>query len=273
MVKDLIVSVLKHFPGRHIQESHNRFKDKVSKISIGQTVLSNRIIEDNPISDYANVNRWSEGTVEDIDFANEQLLVDFGNGAIIVSVDELVETKHLAGKHDQKTHANKDKILGLLNVAEKVKTDKRFNVSFIDDIRRDQYNAIVSYLSGEEPLAEVIDDDGFKSIIMGDGNKIYEMDDWEPIASGRWMDWPEEHWGLSEQEYNKMPRAQRATLEAKEQLKYRYQFYSDWVGIYHPDVYAQKFWDEGWSGLSETESNKRFKKLALKLRGKQYATT
>ena len=41
-----------------------------------------------------------------------------------------------------------------------------------------------------------------------------------PAPQGFWMDWQERSWGLSDKQYSALPDSNRATLEAKEQLKW-----------------------------------------------------
>lgn len=41
-----------------------------------------------------------------------------------------------------------------------------------------------------------------------------------PWPQGRWMDWPEPHWNVTESQYAKLPIEIRAKMEAQEQVRY-----------------------------------------------------
>ncbi|MDP2662025.1 MAG: hypothetical protein Q8R28_14975 [Dehalococcoidia bacterium] len=91
---------------------------------------------------------------------------------------------------------------------------------------------------------------------------------WEPALAGWWMDWPEEHWNLTEEEYLALPRQKRARLEAMEQaVKWvPGQFYMLWLGTYVPPPAGYKGWIEfgeaGWDDVFTKESQERFRVLA-----------
>jgi hypothetical protein len=82
-----------------------------------------------------------------------------------------------------------------------------------------------------------------------DGRKIVFKGGWEPALGGKWMDWEEDHWGLSGREYRAMPRPKRAELECREQVT-RWvpgQFYERWLETYFPREYDTLWFGTGGS--------------------------
>ncbi|KKK47472.1 hypothetical protein LCGC14_3154870, partial [marine sediment metagenome] len=83
-----------------------------------------------------------------------------------------------------------------------------------------------------------------------------------------WMDWPEDHWGLTDTEYEILPREERAQLEAREQVQrwVALEFYQEWLVAYCPATYDLKWWDGGWSKMTLKKREKLAKVLAEKIR-------
>jgi hypothetical protein len=102
-----------------------------------------------------------------------------------------------------------------------------------DFFERFQAEAVLQYLDGEPPLASY-SDGKYRCVIMGmdvsnpdspydpKGKGIeltFKEGDPTPVPTGSWMDWHESHWKVSEQQYQRLPVAQRAALEAREQVE------------------------------------------------------
>ncbi len=86
----------------------------------------------------------------------------------------------------------------------------------------------------------------------------------EPVPTGYWMDSPEKEWGYSDIEYFMLPKTERATLEAQEQLDkwVDKQFYSNWLDFYAPETHDRMFWSgEIDIGASYEERNEQAKKI------------
>jgi hypothetical protein len=83
----------------------------------------------------------------------------------------------------------------------------------------------------------------------------YVLSDWEhsqiwmkagdpyPVPSGKWMDFPEEHWGISQEDYDALPNEKRAELECKEQVTkwMPSQFEDKKKEFYHPEEHETEF--------------------------------
>lgn len=146
--------------------------------------------------------------------------------------------------------------------------DPRFSPMVLE-MRTDAADAVGRYLAGSYTIASATD--GKYTVVIlpisevavaqamraknpvPQGHVLYidnEHPD-EPAPSGWWMDWPEEHWGLSTEQYYGLPREKRAELEAKEQLKYvPWQYKIHWLETYAPDVYDDFWWDRGGARLA-----------------------
>jgi hypothetical protein len=130
---------------------------------------------------------------------------------------------------------------------------------------RESIGTVKSFLTGNKPLATA-SKGPYTVAIMSDGRMLYLKKGWEPAPAGLWMDFPEEHWGIGEDDYRALPRKQRAALEAQEQLRYiEEQFYDHWVRFYLHDEF-DKMWWQGWKDLGWKKLNQEAKKLALKRR-------
>ena len=116
--------------------------------------------------------------------------------------------------------------------------------------RSDGRKAIPFYLDGtSKPLATATKGD-YTSVIMSDGRMLTDGPR-GPVIGGQWMDFPEEHWGLTDAQYKALPMPDRAALEANEQVtKYAAdQYGARWLETYRPDVYDKHWFDE-WGPLT-----------------------
>jgi len=96
-----------------------------------------------------------------------------------------------------------------------------------------------------QPLASY-SDDNFTCYVLDDidNSQIWiKVGDPYPVPSGKWMDIPEKHWKLSNEEYFSMPINKRAEMECKEQvIKYiPYQFENNKKEFYHPEESEAEF--------------------------------
>jgi len=58
---------------------------------------------------------------------------------------------------------------------------------------------------------------------------------------------PEDKWGISQGDFDKMPIQQRAKMEAEEQIKNWVNddiYKEEWLGVYKPRVYDKIWWEE-----------------------------
>jgi len=138
------------------------------------------------------------------------------------------------------------------------RVDKRYSPivqEFYDDCRR----AIENLLETGRKLAEA-SDDRYTVVITPEGRMLYiskELPEM-PACAGTWMDFPEEEWGISEEEYRKLPIEERATLEANEQLKkwVEAEFKQFWSETWCRDMWDFFWWDEGGKDLVVSDRKK-----------------
>lgn len=69
---------------------------------------------------------------------------------------------------------------------------------------------------------EVYAHPGASELVVGEikGIMLHFKHDLGPVPQGRWMDWPEPHWNLTDAEYEAMPLETRAWYECREQVRY-----------------------------------------------------
>ena len=122
---------------------------------------------------------------------------------------------------------------------------------FVREMRDRGRRAITEYLRGDKKVLAEFSDGQYGSVILDDfeNRELVFKDGWEPAISGKWMDFEEEHWGLSKRDYRSMPEEARAELECREQVSKRVpsQFYGVWLETYHPEEYDRRWFSQGGS--------------------------
>jgi hypothetical protein len=106
-----------------------------------------------------------------------------------------------------------------------------FEPSYYNDLRQSDIENVISYLHGKKPLAEY-DNGQYRCAIMGpyywsSGRRhgvagtelIFKNGDLTPVPSGKWVDMPDDHWGISKKDWASMPMEDRAMREAREQVE------------------------------------------------------
>jgi hypothetical protein len=88
------------------------------------------------------------------------------------------------------------------------------SIKMVEAFLRDQVNVVGQYTDGTYTvyILRVLGMEGFYIIIT-------KKDDPHPVPAGKWMDFPEEHWDISEQEYYQLFIQTRAEMECKEQIE------------------------------------------------------
>lgn len=146
-----------------------------------------------------------------------------------------------------------------------------------------QAKYLALYVAGNAPLAEVWNGEyGCATMAFTDadwaaqdrengygrsGVHVYLRKGYAPAVSGFWMDFPEDHWGLTDDEYYALDASARAALECTEQAtKYvNSQFTTQWVETYHPHRYnyitCVAFRFMGWDGWRR-KFDEAFKELS-----------
>lgn len=130
------------------------------------------------------------------------------------------------------------------------KDDDRY-APFVRDMRDRGRTAIAAYLSGGLGILAEFSDGQYGTAILDnfESRKLVFKDGWEPAFTGKWMDFEEEHWGLSKREYRSMKEEDRAELECREQVSKWTpdQFYGAWMETYHPEEYDRLWFSQGGS--------------------------
>lgn len=132
----------------------------------------------------------------------------------------------------------------MLQRADAQPVDPRFS-AFIATKRSQGRDAVRAYLAGDVLAEHWIGD--FGSAITNSARAVALRRDWEPAGSGLWMGYPEKEWGLSASHWARLPRAEQAALEVREQVT-RYvpdQFGLDWLETYHPELVDAEWWGGG----------------------------
>ena len=131
-----------------------------------------------------------------------------------------------------------------------------------NECRRD----VCNYL--ENPEGEIlasVTDDKYTVVITKGGRILFIRNDLpnKPACAGRWMDFPEEHWNISEEEYYKLSVEERAKLEAKEQLSrwVHREFEKLFVETWCPDLWDKFWWEERGSEMPEEQRQIRVHEL------------
>lgn len=108
-------------------------------------------------------------------------------------------------------------------------------------------------LAGEE-LSALVWAWGFGCGLARFGQPMfYFMSAWpEPVPAGTWKGWPEEHWRISNSEWEQLPLAKKAKLEAREQVSKHValEYYGEWLDSYAPAEADKIWWDEKGHELS-----------------------
>ncbi len=101
-------------------------------------------------------------------------------------------------------------------------------------------NTIAEYRSGEYGC-RIVETSDLGNGVKPAGRIWYLREGWEPAEAGRWMDWVEGHWGLSDRQYQSLPIEERAALECREQVErwIETEFNSCWLKTYHAELYGQ----------------------------------
>lgn len=170
-----------------------------------------------------------------------------------------------AGKAD--APFSKEAALKALGQSRKDGRDE-FYQEHVQAMHREGTAAVQAYLDGSvRPIASATEGDMTVHVmgqVAGENTHLYQRAGMEPVYAGKWMDFPETHWGMSNDEYRSLPIGKRAALEAKEQLRYApSQYAGRWLETYAPVTYDEKYlgfkrgpggdsrWkpDVGWKGL------------------------
>lgn len=124
--------------------------------------------------------------------------------------------------------------------------DKRFS-PFLQEKWSSQYRDVQNYLTGRAKVLATVTNGEYTVKITDDFRVLYFHNDRmrEPVPMGLWMDWPEKHWKITEEEYRELPIKTRAKLEANEQLTkwIRKEYYTGWLSTYKPKIYEKMWWD------------------------------
>lgn len=107
------------------------------------------------------------------------------------------------------------------------------NLSFAERYQSD----IKDYTDGVEPLTQIEAGKYTKIIIMPRQRSMFLIfnprkrnDFFLYFSKGFWMDFPEDHWSVSIDEYNTMSEKERSSLEMKEQLTWlQHDIFHHWV--------------------------------------------
>jgi len=115
-----------------------------------------------------------------------------------------------------------------------------FNQRITRIIRWRKSNGLRRLQNGQSKIITTASRGEFTVGLIKPGEQIFEFKkSWpEPVPSGYWLGWPEDEWGITEQEWQRMPLIEKARWEAREQLEnwvYR-EYFMDWLDIYAPDV-------------------------------------
>ncbi len=123
----------------------------------------------------------------------------------------------------------------------------------------------VYIMNPEENTLASASDNEYTVVITKDRRMLYIRNDLpdKPAAAGLWMDWPEEHWGISEEEYYKLPMKERAKLEAQEQLNrwVRLEYEELFVETWCADLADRFWWDEGGKDLSLKRNDEYYERV------------
>ena len=118
--------------------------------------------------------------------------------------------------------------------------------------RGEDEKTIEGFLDGTLGILAQYSDRQYSCYVMVNREIVYKKYGDFPVPAGKWMDWPEEHWNLTDEEYYSLPTKERAELECKEQIeKYVFaQYDMHKSDFWNPEGLAKKWWDR--------EGNKRF---------------
>lgn len=132
------------------------------------------------------------------------------------------------------------------------KVDKRFQ-SFIQEHRDEGIQAILELSRGKPALA-VAHSGPYSVVITNNNRKLYLNRDKVPVLGGKWMDFWEEDHEMTEEEYESLPRSDRAAVEAELQLRKGYpqqQFAEKWVKTYLPSLSGRLWWGTDFSDVED----------------------
>jgi hypothetical protein len=178
------------------------------------------------------------------------------------------QDKSLAGigKHggDDSTGTTKE-----YSFKENYKVDSRFS-AFVQEMRVDREKTVKGFIDGKIKSIGEYTEGNYRIVITDNNQTLYFRNDYpnDPVPAGKWMGHVEKEWNITQSEFNKLPLKERATMEAKEQVKWIEKEYEDlYLDFYKPDVHS-KFWlDNGGANLKmhkekeyEKEIHKLFKK-------------
>lgn len=177
-----------------------------------------------------------------------------------LSVGELMqlEARPISVRGGEKTVKQLGKAMG--------NDDERY-APFVREMRDRGRRSVIAYLRGNKQVVAEFSDGHYGSAILDDfeNRELVFKDGWEPALSGKWMDFEEEHWGLSKREYRAMKEDDRAELECREQVsKWAPDgFYERWMETYHPEEYDRRWFSQG--GSMSYSGHRREWQIILKL--------
>ena len=100
---------------------------------------------------------------------------------------------------------------------------------------------VIDHVTGVAPIAEYHEGE-FGCAIHWNFRMVYLRDGWEPAPSGRWQGDAEPDWGMTSEQWYRLPIRERALMECREQVQH-------WVELEFGLRWLDQYYHEEFQGL------------------------